>query len=104
MHAAYPSSTPSWEHLAGCRKRGQRPRDGVILTDSEDQRRNLVNSGAYTLRLPTPEQAVYLAGLEVGMIAQRDAHSAEVAINIVAVRPSRFAIYWRREGRQLVIG
>lgn len=100
---AYPSSIPNWMQLGQARRRGQRPCAGVWITDHENQRYNLVASGAYALELPQPEQVVFVAGLDVILLARRNEHTAETALSIALVSPNLFSIYWRGEGCERVL-
>jgi hypothetical protein len=100
---AYRSSTPEWIQLGQARRRGQRPSAAVWITDHENQRYNLVASGAYALGLPLPEQTVFIAGLDVILLAHRSERTAEVALSIASAAPNLFSIYWRGEGAERVL-
>lgn len=100
---AYRPSTPSWMHLGELRRRGQRPSASLWITDHENQRYNLLASGAYALGLPQPEQVVFAAGLDVILLARRQERTAEAALSIASAAPNLFSIYWRGEGREVIL-
>lgn len=103
MRADYRSSTPSWQHLSGLRKRGQRPVSGIYVTDHDRQRSLLAASGLYAVGFPRDDETCFAAGLDVVLHANRTERSIEVAQKIAAANPRFFATYWRGVGRQVVI-
>lgn len=100
---AYPSSTPSWDQLGQARRRGQRPSAAVWISDHEPQRYGLIASGAYALGLPLPHECVFIAGLDVILLAKRGERTAEAAMSIATAAPNLFSIYWRGEGCERVL-
>jgi hypothetical protein len=103
VRTACVASTPSWLHLAGLRKRGQRPTAGVFVTDNPTQQRLLVASGCYAVGFPHGDEVTYAAGLEVVVIAARNPSSIEHAQRIATVNPRYLATYWRGSGLEVVI-
>ena len=97
------SSIPSWALLAHLRKRGQRPARGVLVTDSDLQRRNLGSAGAFALAFPAVEDSYLIAGLEAVVIADYGEKAVEVAQLLAAANPRYLATYWRGRGLQVVI-
>jgi len=99
----FSSPTPSWRTLATMRKRGQRPADGVFVTDHERQRWNLIDSGLFAVPLPKPEEAYLAAGLDVVVIAERSERAIEVAVLLASAGPAFLATYWRGQDREVVL-
>jgi hypothetical protein len=103
VRTAYVASTPSWPHLSGLRKRGQRPTAGVFVTDNATQMRLLVASGCYAVGFPHGDEAVSAAGLDVVVIARRDQTAIDGAQRIASANPRYLATYWRGSGLEVVI-
>jgi hypothetical protein len=97
------SSTPNWMQLGQARRRGQRPSGCVWITDHETQRYNLIAAGGYALNLPEPEQAVFIAGLDVILLARRNERTTQAALLIASAAPNLFSIHWCGEGCEQVL-
>lgn len=100
---AYQSCACSWSALGRLRRRGQRPKGALFVTDDWRQRVNLEASGAYAVSMPIAEECIYAAGLEVVLIAASSEHAIGVAQMLAAAGPSFFATYFRGQGRQVVL-
>lgn len=96
------SSTPSWQTLARLRRRGQKPAGAVWITDDWRQRANLEASGAFALALPVAQELVYLAGLEVILLANPGEEGAAVAQMLAGSSARRLSTYFRGRGLEVV--
>jgi len=99
----YPSCACSWTALGRLRRRGQRPKGLLFVTDNWRQRVNLEASGAYAVSMPVAEECIYAAGLEVVLIATSSEQTIGVAQMLAAAGPSFFATHFRGQGRQVVL-
>lgn len=97
------SPSCSWSALATMRKRGQRPADGVWITDHYAQRRNLEASGAFCVFPPEEGEEYLLVGLETLLIADRCERMVEIAQRIAAAKPRSFAVLFRGTPVQVVV-
>jgi len=93
----------SWTALGRLRRRGQRPKGALFVTDQWRQRVNLEASGAYAVSMPIAEECIYAAGLEVVLIAEQSEHAVTIAQLIAAAGPRYLATYFRGRGRQVVL-
>ena len=97
------NSPTSWTVLGRLRRRGQRPAGAVFVTDDWRQRANLEASGAFAVSMPLAEECVFVAGLEVVMIATTTDHAVAIAQMLAAAAPRYFATYFRGRGHEVVL-
>lgn len=100
---AYPSSGCSWTALGRLRRRGQRPKGMLFVTDNWRQRVNLEASGAYAVSMPIAEECIYAAGLEVVLLAEQSEHAVTIAQLLAAAGPRFLATHFRGRERQVVL-
>ncbi len=97
------ASTASWSTLAHLRKRGQKPAGAVWVSDDWRQRQNLSVAGNLVLPLPSEGDAVYVAGLEVILIASPGEKASAAAQLLASAGPRRFVTYFRGRGAEVVL-
>lgn len=98
------SNSPiSWSTLGRLRRRGQRPAGPVLVVDDWRQRANLEASGAFAVPLPVAEELVFVAGLEVVLIADPGERAVAVAQMLAGASPRYFATYFRGRGHEVVL-
>jgi hypothetical protein len=97
------SSAASWDSLASMRRRGQRPADGVWVTDRYDGRRAMEAHGLFAVLPPEEGQERLLVGLEAFLLADFSPRSVEIAQRMAAANPAFFSVWYRGRGVQVVI-
>lgn len=99
----YPPCGSDWASLGRLRRRGQKPADTVWITDNWRQRANLQMGGNFVLPLPLANEAPYVAGLEVILIADPGDAGEGAAQLLASANPRRFVTYFRGRGAEVVL-
>lgn len=93
----------SWTALGRLRRRGQRPAGAVFVTDNWRQRLNLEESGAFAVAFPLVEECIFVAGLEVVLLAEPTELAMDMAQYLASAGPRFFATYFRGRARSVVL-
>lgn len=99
----YQPSACSWTALGRLRRRGQRPKGMLFVTDDWRQRENLEASGAYAVSMPLVEECIFAAGLEVVLLAWPTEQAVTIGQQLASAAPRYLAIHFRGHERQVVL-